>query len=372
MRPRCASRRHDRADLQRRARDPPVVAADRARAGVGGRDLQMALGRPPTVADLAIFGVLYVDRRLRHARACTGSGFASAVIGALVITRRTCSSARPSRPEGSRCARCRSRVAVLVAAAFALLLAWTIGALVRTALRAPREPRGPGARRGRGGRRAGARAHRARHARRRRALARGRDRAGRRRALRGRVGSGRRAPTRARARSRRPPARRSPTCGCCSRSCATARATDRSRPSPTSRRSTRRCARPGVDLRVDGRPAPAAEPPAGDAARGLPDPAGGPHERAAARRRRSGRGAARLAADRVELEVRNPVSSVAAKARSARERAQLAGATLTAGHGMIGMRERAQLVGGQRSTRRRRRTASSSCARRPADRWSRS
>ena len=199
------------AALAIRRWSPPIALA----LAWAGAVLQMALGRPPTVADLAIFGVLYVT---------AAYGTRAGVLGGLRIGAGRCARHHgvpvpgPTFAGGGlSCATLPLAVAVLVAAAFALLLSWTVGALVRTAVRAQREPRSPGARRGRGGRRAGARADRARHARRRRPLARRRDRAGRRGAVRRRsrpAAAGARRPRRS-ARSRRPPARRSPTYGCC-------------------------------------------------------------------------------------------------------------------------------------------------------------
>jgi signal transduction histidine kinase len=99
-----------------------------------GAVLQMGLGRPPTAADVAIFGVLYVTAAY-GSRRVYWAGFASALIGALVITLYlflgpTFASGRLSLQS------LPLAVAILVAAAFALLLAWTVGALVRSALRA--------------------------------------------------------------------------------------------------------------------------------------------------------------------------------------------------------------------------------------------
>lgn len=99
-----------------------------------GAVLQMGLGRPPSPVDVAIFAVLY-------ATAAYGSqlvfwlGFVSSFVGAMVITVYlvvgpyfgTAGIGWNSIPVA---------LAVLVAAGFALLLSWTVGALVRTALRA--------------------------------------------------------------------------------------------------------------------------------------------------------------------------------------------------------------------------------------------
>ena len=94
----------------------------------------MGFGRPPSVVDIAIFGVLYVTAAY-GTRRVFWLGFASAIVGALVITVYLFLGRR-SRSGGLTLRTIPTALAVLVAAAFALLLAWTIGALVRTALRA--------------------------------------------------------------------------------------------------------------------------------------------------------------------------------------------------------------------------------------------
>src|SRR4051794_18530671 len=99
-----------------------------------GAIVQMGLGRPPTAADLAIFGVLYATAAY-GTRPVYWAGFASALTGALVITAYLFLG--PAFVSGGFSLRTLPvAVAVLVAAIFALLLAWTIGALVRAALRA--------------------------------------------------------------------------------------------------------------------------------------------------------------------------------------------------------------------------------------------
>ncbi|SFR94105.1 Signal transduction histidine kinase [Microbacterium sp. cf046] len=109
---------------------PPIALA----LAWAGAVLQMALGRPPTAADLAIFGVLYVTAAY-GTRRVYWAGFASALAGALVIT--IYLFVGPTFAGGGLSLRTLPlAVAVLVAAAFALLLAWTVGALVRAALRA--------------------------------------------------------------------------------------------------------------------------------------------------------------------------------------------------------------------------------------------
>lgn len=99
-----------------------------------GAIVQMSLGRPPTVADIAIFGVLY-GTAAYGTRRVYWAGFASALTGALVITAYLFLGSTFSGG-GLSLQTLPLAVAVLVAAAFALLLAWTVGALVRTALRA--------------------------------------------------------------------------------------------------------------------------------------------------------------------------------------------------------------------------------------------
>ncbi|MFE5407392.1 sensor histidine kinase [Microbacterium sp. NPDC056569] len=99
-----------------------------------GALLQMGLGRPPSFSDLAIFGVLYTTAAY-GSRVVYWSGFASALVGALVIT--VYLFAGPVFAGGGLSWETLPlALVVLVAGAFALGLSWTIGALVRTAVRA--------------------------------------------------------------------------------------------------------------------------------------------------------------------------------------------------------------------------------------------
>jgi signal transduction histidine kinase len=112
-------------------RASPALALGIAWAGAL---LQIGLGRPPGFADIAIFGVLYATAAY-GSRAVYWSGFASALVGALVIT--VYLMAGPVFAGGGLSWQTLPLALVmLVAAAFALGLAWTIGALVRTAVRA--------------------------------------------------------------------------------------------------------------------------------------------------------------------------------------------------------------------------------------------
>jgi signal transduction histidine kinase len=100
--------------------------------------IQMTFGLPPLPGNIAIFGVLYVTAAY-GTRLLFWLGFASAVAGALAIT------AYLILPPlirggwslaGAIEANLLVGVTVFFSAALALLLAWTVGALVRTALRA--------------------------------------------------------------------------------------------------------------------------------------------------------------------------------------------------------------------------------------------
>jgi signal transduction histidine kinase len=96
--------------------------------------VQMGFGRPPLFADVAIFAVLYTAAAY-GTRRTFWAGFASALVGAIVIT--VYLFLVPEFAGGRLTMQSLPlALAVLVAAAFALLLSWTVGALVRTALRA--------------------------------------------------------------------------------------------------------------------------------------------------------------------------------------------------------------------------------------------
>ena len=235
--------RDDRADLQRGARRPPVVAADRARRWRGrARSCRWRSGGRRRPADVAIFGVLYVTAAY-GSRPVYWPGFASALVGALVITLYLVRRADFASGGLVAAARCPSPSPCSSRRRFALLLAWTVGALVRAALRASANREAQ--------ERAEAEAvveqERVRIARDMHDVV----------AHSLAVVIAQADGARYAAACRIPPSptdgarhdlgdrarRRSPTCGCCSPSCATARATARSRRSPTSRRCTRRCAR---------------------------------------------------------------------------------------------------------------------------------
>ena len=95
--------------------------------------VQMGFGRGPSLVDLAIFAVLYATAAY-GSRVVFWLGFASAIVGAAVIT--VYVFGRSFTLGGMSLSTITTALAVLVAALFALLLSWTVGALVRTALRA--------------------------------------------------------------------------------------------------------------------------------------------------------------------------------------------------------------------------------------------
>ncbi len=102
-----------------------------------GALLQMGLGRQPSPTDVVVFAVLYTTAAY-GSRRVFWAGFVSAVAGAVVVSLylvvRTLTS--PIQPNDVA-----AIVGILLAAAFALLLAWVTGALVRTAIRATENSR---------------------------------------------------------------------------------------------------------------------------------------------------------------------------------------------------------------------------------------
>ena len=98
-----------------------------------GAIAQMSFGRAPGPVDIAIFAVLYVTAAY-GSRLVFWSGFASAIVGAGVITLYIF--AGPIASTQLDWSTITTAAAVLIAALFALLLAWTVGALVRTGIRA--------------------------------------------------------------------------------------------------------------------------------------------------------------------------------------------------------------------------------------------
>ncbi|NLP84425.1 sensor histidine kinase [Microbacterium sp. CFH 90308] len=99
-----------------------------------GALLQVGLGRPPSFSDVAIFGVLYATAAY-GSRWVSRAGLASALLGAVVIA--VYLTTGPLNVGGGLSwETLPSALSLLVAAAFALGLSWTVGALVRTAVRA--------------------------------------------------------------------------------------------------------------------------------------------------------------------------------------------------------------------------------------------
>ncbi|KAA9108514.1 sensor histidine kinase [Microbacterium rhizomatis] len=99
-----------------------------------GAIMQMGLGLNPMPSNIAIFAVLYVTAAYGR-RWLFWAGFASAVLGALVITLYLVL-ATTFVQGGLSLATVSVAAVTLVAATFALLLAWTAGALVRASTRA--------------------------------------------------------------------------------------------------------------------------------------------------------------------------------------------------------------------------------------------
>jgi signal transduction histidine kinase len=94
---------------------------------------QMALLRGPGFVDVAIFAVLYATAAYGSTRVFW-AGFSSALVGAVVITAYLYLG--PLYGGTVDLSLIPTAIVVLVAASFALLLSWTVGALARTALRA--------------------------------------------------------------------------------------------------------------------------------------------------------------------------------------------------------------------------------------------
>lgn len=99
---------------------------------------QMALGLPPLPVDVAVFGVLYVTAAY-GSRVTLWVGLASAFIGAAFISLYIV--VPPLLQDGRSLLDAigqfvTASLALYVATAFALLLAWTVGALARAAVRA--------------------------------------------------------------------------------------------------------------------------------------------------------------------------------------------------------------------------------------------
>lgn len=93
---------------------------------------QMGFGRGPSFTDLAILAVLYATAAY-GTRLVFWLGFASALLGAVVATAYMYLVVNAG---GLSLQTLSVAAAVLIAATFALLLSWTVGALVRTSIRA--------------------------------------------------------------------------------------------------------------------------------------------------------------------------------------------------------------------------------------------
>ena len=121
--------------LALRRRSPPLALA----ICWGGALLQMSFGLPPMPANVAIFAVLYTTAAY-GTRRLFWTDFASAILGAVVISAYLIVPAFVRFSAPGDVAQLGSyvfaAVMTFVASALALLLAWTIGALVRTGIRA--------------------------------------------------------------------------------------------------------------------------------------------------------------------------------------------------------------------------------------------
>ncbi|MCI9857576.1 sensor histidine kinase [Microbacterium proteolyticum] len=115
-----------------------AVAVRRLRPGVAlslawvGALLQMAFSRSPSPSDLAVFAALYTTGAY-GSRRVFWAGFASAIAGAVIVPLYLLRGGM-SVPLGAE--QWFAVIAVMFAAGFALLLSWVSGALVRTAQRA--------------------------------------------------------------------------------------------------------------------------------------------------------------------------------------------------------------------------------------------
>ncbi|MBZ4487597.1 histidine kinase [Microbacterium sp. cx-55] len=96
---------------------------------------QMALGMTPTAANLAVFGVLYVTAAY-GSRLVFWLGFASSFVGAAAIALYLVVVIPAFAGSTIAVGNLPIVLLVMLAAGFALLLSWTAGALVRTAARA--------------------------------------------------------------------------------------------------------------------------------------------------------------------------------------------------------------------------------------------
>ncbi|WP_150953182.1 sensor histidine kinase [Microbacterium testaceum] len=94
--------------------------------------VQMASGRQPSPSDLAIFAVLYTTAAY-GSRRVFWFGFVSAIVGAALVPTYLVGRGLQAPPNGNEWF---AVIALFLAAGFALMLAWVCGALVRTAMRA--------------------------------------------------------------------------------------------------------------------------------------------------------------------------------------------------------------------------------------------
>lgn len=102
-----------------------------------GAALQMALGMTPSPTNLSIFAVLYATAAYGSTRVFW-SGFASAIAGAVIVPAYLVGRGMSEPPTAEVWF---VAGALLLAAGFALMLSWVSGALVRTAMRAAENSR---------------------------------------------------------------------------------------------------------------------------------------------------------------------------------------------------------------------------------------